>query len=118
MRSLTTKLTLAFLAVGLMGAILLAFFIDRSTQREFDQFVTNRDRYAFNEVLAEYYQGTGSWQGVAVVFVLALFVCVVLRGIPTAFGNPSGSTRSGRPSSSAAARSRSRIARSISRTET
>ncbi len=67
MRSLTTKLTLAFLAVGLMGAVLLAFFIDRSTQREFDQFVTNRDRYAFNEVLAEYFQGNGSWQGVETV---------------------------------------------------
>jgi signal transduction histidine kinase len=67
MRSLATKLTLAFLAVGLMGAVLLAFFVALSTQREFDQFVANRDRYTFNSLLGEYYETNGNWQGVETV---------------------------------------------------
>jgi two-component system sensor histidine kinase BaeS len=44
MRSLALKLTLAFLLVGLIGAMLMAFFVWRNTESRFDQFVVDRDR--------------------------------------------------------------------------
>jgi signal transduction histidine kinase len=67
MRSLTLKLTLAFLFVGLLGAVLVAVFVGVRTQREFDQFIS--DRYQQNLVaeLASYYQEKGSWEGLAAI---------------------------------------------------
>ena len=67
-RSLGFKLTLAFLLVGLIGAILMAFFLWRNTQRRFDQFVADRDQFSFTNILAQYYQANGSWEGVQTVF--------------------------------------------------
>src|SRR3712207_899115 len=66
-RSLTLKLTLAFLVVGLIGAMLVALFVWQRTQREFNQFVANRGQSALIATLARHYEATGSWQGVASV---------------------------------------------------
>jgi hypothetical protein len=41
MRSLTLKLTLAFLLVSVVGAVLVALLVNWQTQREFDQLVYN-----------------------------------------------------------------------------
>jgi two-component system sensor histidine kinase BaeS len=65
-RSLTVKLTLAFLAVGLIGAILVALFVQQRTQREFDRFVLDRYQVSVLESLADYYQRNGNWVGVNV----------------------------------------------------
>jgi two-component system sensor histidine kinase BaeS len=67
-RSLAFKLSLAFLLVGLIGAMLMAFFLWRNTQRRFDQFVADRDRFSSVNILAQYYQANGSWDGVERVF--------------------------------------------------
>jgi signal transduction histidine kinase len=67
-RSLAFKLTLAFLLVGLIGAMLMAFFLWRNTQRRFDQFVADRDRFSSVNILAQHYQANGSWDGVERVF--------------------------------------------------
>jgi hypothetical protein len=51
MRSLTVKLTLAFLVVALTGAGLVAIFLGRQTQREFNRFVLlNYQREIVNRV--------------------------------------------------------------------
>jgi signal transduction histidine kinase len=68
MRSLALKLTLAFLLVGLMGSVLMAVFLVKNTQREFDKFVSNQDQFSFTNQLAQHYQTTGSWEGVEEVF--------------------------------------------------
>jgi two-component system sensor histidine kinase BaeS len=68
MRSLALKFTLAVLLVGLIGAMLMAFFVWHNTQNRFDQFVVDRDRFSFVNTLAQYYQTTGSWAGVETVF--------------------------------------------------
>jgi signal transduction histidine kinase len=63
MRSLTLKLTLAFLIVGLIGVALVAALVGRQTRQQFGEFVA--DRYQA-DVLAEaagYYTSTGSWEG-------------------------------------------------------
>jgi two-component system sensor histidine kinase BaeS len=68
MRSLALKLTVAFVLVGLIGAMLMAFFLWQNIQRRFDQFVADRDRFSSVTMLAQYYQANGSWDGVETVF--------------------------------------------------
>jgi signal transduction histidine kinase len=67
MRSLTLKLTLAFLFVGLVGALLVAAFVGLRTQREFDQFISERYQQDLVDELASYYQENGSWQGLSAI---------------------------------------------------
>ena len=68
MRSLTVKLTLAFLLIGLTGAVMVAFLVRRSTQREFDRFVLDQNQQTLVTNLTQYYQAKGSWEGVETVF--------------------------------------------------
>ena len=68
MRSLATKLTLAFLLVGLTGAILVAIILQVRTRSAFDQFVLNRDQQSLVDNLVTYYQANGSWKGVEAAF--------------------------------------------------
>jgi signal transduction histidine kinase len=65
LRSLTLKLTLAFLFVGLIGATLVALFVSQRTQRAVDQFVVDRGRKTLIADLTQFYQTHGSWEGVA-----------------------------------------------------
>jgi two-component system, OmpR family, sensor histidine kinase BaeS len=67
LRSLTLKLTLAFLGVGLVGALLVALFVGQRTLRAFDQFVVDRGQRSLITALAQHYQRNGSWEGVASV---------------------------------------------------
>jgi len=62
MRSLTLKLTLAFLVVGLTGAVLVAIFVGQRTQTEFNRFVLDRGQADLMEGLVEYYQENGNWE--------------------------------------------------------
>lgn len=64
MRSLTTKLTLAFLLIGLTGSILVAVILRQQTRRAFDQFILNREQQALVNNLVFYYKEKGSWEGV------------------------------------------------------
>ena len=65
MKSLSTKLTLAFLLVSLIVAGLAAVFTWQSTEREFETFVVDRIRDDFIEKVTIYYQEHGSWQGIS-----------------------------------------------------
>jgi len=68
MRSLSVKLTLAFLLVGLIGAVLVAFLIRRTTRREFDRLVVDQNQQALVDSLTRHYLTTGSWDGVETAF--------------------------------------------------
>jgi signal transduction histidine kinase len=61
MRTLSLKLILAFLAVGLAGVSLLALFASRSTQNEFQRYVFDRGREELIDQLAAYYEERGHW---------------------------------------------------------
>src|SRR3989304_5162338 len=63
MRSLTFKLTLAFLSVGLTGAVLVAVIVRQRTRTAFDQFLLNREGQTLIDKLDRYYQTHGSWGG-------------------------------------------------------
>ncbi len=64
MRSLTVKLTFAFLFVGLTGAFLVAVLVGLRTRSEFSRFLSERDQSALVTALGNYYAAKGSWDGV------------------------------------------------------
>ncbi len=68
MRSLALKLTLAFLLVGLTGAVLVAVFLSYRTQRELDRLVLDQNQQTLITNLTRYYQANGSWRGLEAAF--------------------------------------------------
>ncbi len=64
MTTLTGKLTLAFLVVGLTGIALVAVFVGLRTRAEFHRFVLDRHRNETVEVLADFYLQNDGWSGV------------------------------------------------------
>ena len=64
MRSLTLKLTLAFLIVGLSGAALVALFSVNNTTNAFDRFRLEQSLENFANDMESYYERTGSWEGI------------------------------------------------------
>lgn len=69
MRSLTVKLTVAFLIVGLVGTVLMALLVSGQTQREFDQFIADRYGTELQKELIDYYQSNGGWQGIGAILM-------------------------------------------------
>jgi two-component system sensor histidine kinase BaeS len=65
MRSITFKLLLAFLAVGLIGTVIIALLAWSGTAREFGNLEYERWQEALVEQLAGYYSNSGSWDGIA-----------------------------------------------------
>jgi signal transduction histidine kinase len=64
MRSLSLKLTLAFMAVSLTGIALVALLVWGITLTEFNRFMQDRALSDFATAAASYYQAHGSWAGV------------------------------------------------------
>lgn len=64
MRSLTWKLSLAFVVVSIAGVLVAAFFVQIATQRSFGSLVRTHDETVFASQMAAYYQTHGSWDGV------------------------------------------------------
>jgi two-component system sensor histidine kinase BaeS len=63
-RSLTPKLLLAFLIVGLTGVALIAALAALVTTNEFGRFVGTSIRNDLAAAVAEHYAQTGSWEGI------------------------------------------------------
>jgi two-component system sensor histidine kinase BaeS len=63
-RSLTLKLTLAFMAVSLTGIALVALLVWGITLTEFNRFMQDRALTDFATAATSYYQAHGSWEGV------------------------------------------------------
>ena len=66
--SLSLKLIVAFLIISLVGTVLLALIVGRTTASEFGAYVFTQEREALAAQLADYYRATGSWTGVARAF--------------------------------------------------
>ena len=65
MRSLAVKLTLAFLVVGITGALLVAVISGQRTRLEFDRFVSQQgDNAAVADLLMGFYVENDSWEGI------------------------------------------------------
>jgi signal transduction histidine kinase len=68
MRSISSKLILAFLTIGIISVAIIAFTALWNTRLEFIRFLTDRNQSDIATELTDYYQTTGSWKGVARVF--------------------------------------------------
>lgn len=64
MRSITFKLTLAFLIVSLAGIGLVALLVWGITSTEFNRFLIDRGMSDYATAVTTYYKIHGSWQGV------------------------------------------------------
>ncbi len=64
-RSLTVKLTFAFILVAFTTAGLVGLFIRLTSQDRFTQFLIDQQRSRIEQVLADYYSTNGSWSGIA-----------------------------------------------------
>ena len=73
MRSLTVKLTLAFLFVSVIGVALVAVFVSQQTQREFDRYVLNSYQLDLLDEITTYYQQSGSWSDLSNIVVRGPF---------------------------------------------
>jgi signal transduction histidine kinase len=69
MRSITTKLILAFLFISLLSICTMVILTRFSTRREFDKFVSNQYEAELLENLGNYYQENNSWDGVDQVHI-------------------------------------------------
>ena len=69
MRSLTLKLVLAFVLVGLIGAGLVAVLVRAFAVRAFDRLVTDRARIEFYDDVSALYQRFGNWRDVLAYLV-------------------------------------------------
>ncbi|MGB9640383.1 MAG: histidine kinase dimerization/phospho-acceptor domain-containing protein, partial [Anaerolineales bacterium] len=63
-RSITSRLILAFLLVGLSGSLLVTFVVWQSTRNQFDQFILRRQQEVLVNGLIRYYLRNGSWNGI------------------------------------------------------
>src|SRR5215207_4892028 len=84
MRSLTAKLTMAFLLVGLTGAILVAVLVGQRTRSEFDRFLSERDQATLVQALGTYYDGKSSWDGVRAMLDSTPTLDMYSRGVALA----------------------------------
>lgn len=69
MRSLTTKLTLAFLAISIISIGVIVELTHLATNREFNNFVNNRYRTELASELAQYYETNGNWEEIETNFI-------------------------------------------------
>jgi hypothetical protein len=63
--SLAVKLILAFLAVAVMAAVLVAVFVRRSTADELYRVILDQQTERLRNELIRYYRDTKTWDGVA-----------------------------------------------------
>jgi two-component system sensor histidine kinase BaeS len=68
MRSLVFKLTLAFLLIGLTGAVMVSVLLQVRTRTAFDQFRLDQEQQTVVTQLVQYYEDHKGWEGVTDVF--------------------------------------------------
>jgi two-component system sensor histidine kinase BaeS len=66
--SLSLKLLVAFLIVGLIGVGFVALFASRTTESEFGRFIFDQYRASFVDQLEEYYRLHGGWDNIGPLF--------------------------------------------------
>ena len=71
MRSISTKLIIAFLGIGVISVAIVFITARLNTRAEFIRFLSQQSRTDVITQLANYYHQSGSWDGVEVIFITA-----------------------------------------------
>ncbi|MEW6285071.1 MAG: ATP-binding protein [Chloroflexota bacterium] len=69
MRSISTKLILAFLSIGIVSVAIIFLTARWNTRLEFIRFLADQNQSAIVTNLINYHQQNGSWEGVELLFV-------------------------------------------------
>ncbi|HET9906971.1 MAG TPA: ATP-binding protein [Anaerolineales bacterium] len=69
MRSISSKLILAFLSIGLVSVLIIAVTAVWSTRTEFIRFLTDQTQTDIVTQLSDYHRSYGSWERVESIFV-------------------------------------------------
>ncbi|MFN8413899.1 MAG: ATP-binding protein [Anaerolineales bacterium] len=69
MRSITTKLILAFLAVSMISIGVIVALTRFSTNREFDKFISNQYETELAEEITRYYETNKTWDNIGTSFI-------------------------------------------------
>jgi two-component system sensor histidine kinase BaeS len=69
MRSISSKLILAFLTIGVVSVLIIAATAVWSTRAEFIRFLSDQSKYDVVSRLEEYHRTYGSWEQVESIFV-------------------------------------------------
>ena len=69
MRSISTKLIIAFLSIGIVSVAVIFVTALWNTRQEFISFLSDQSRNNIVTTLANYHQQTGSWEGVEFIFI-------------------------------------------------
>jgi len=69
MRSITYKLTLSFLVIGITSIFLVALLSLWNTRQEFSRFFANRAQTDLVTTLSNYYASNGAWAHVGDLFL-------------------------------------------------
>jgi hypothetical protein len=64
MRSISTKLILAFLSIGIVSVTIIFITARWNTRQEFIRFLSDQTRSGIITVLTDYYEENGSWTGI------------------------------------------------------
>jgi signal transduction histidine kinase len=69
MRSISTKLIVAFLSIGVVSVAVIFITARWNTRQEFIRFLSDQNQSSIVTELTVYYQQKGSWEGVEFIFV-------------------------------------------------
>ncbi|HSM72973.1 MAG TPA: ATP-binding protein [Anaerolineales bacterium] len=69
MRSITTKLIVAFLGIGVVSLAVIFITARWNTRQEFINFLTDQSQSNIATALSNYHQQNGSWEGAEYIFV-------------------------------------------------
>ena len=69
MRSISTKLILAFLSIGIVSVTIIFITARWNTRQEFIRFLTDQNRSDIVSELSEYYQENGTWEGSEMIWM-------------------------------------------------
>jgi len=69
MRSISTKLIIAFLSIGIVSVAVIFLTARWNTRREFINFLSDQSRGSIVQTLSDYHQQNGSWDGVEFLVV-------------------------------------------------
>ena len=69
MRSISSKLILAFLSIGIISVMIIAVTAIWSTKAEFIRFLTDQTQTDLVQALSQYHRTYGSWEDVESIFV-------------------------------------------------
>ncbi len=93
MRSISTKLILAFVSIGIISVGAIVITARWNTREEFIRFLSDQSKSTIVSELSDYYAQNGSWQGAEIIFQQGNYPAQPTFGTGTGSGAGAGPNR-------------------------